>query len=195
MTNPTVWCFPFQIYSRPPQIHYVPFDRDLILYEAHEIWWWFILQNEQHRAISVRWPKNIVFRSSFSITNCARISLNYLALNQCKTHRDMGESVARIRKCPKRQFSRLRLRCCELLSLMLHLGHHLEQTIICASFYPLCVYANSYFWPGMSTSETLQQMTVPKAGIRKMLFWVFYDPRDRFADISMSSEHIEMRHS
>jgi hypothetical protein len=38
----------------------------------------------------------------------------------------------------------------------------------------------------------LQPMSVPKARIRKLLFWAFSDVRDRFAYISVGSAHIAL---
>jgi hypothetical protein len=41
----------------------------------------------------------------------------------------------------------------------------------------------------------LQLIAVPKARIEKMPFWAFFDSRDRFAHISMSSAQIQLKHS
>jgi hypothetical protein len=48
-------------------------------------------------------------------------------------------------------------------------------------------------WPKLNWG--LQPLSVPKAQIRKMPFWAFSDPRDRFTHISTDSTQIEMKHS
>jgi hypothetical protein len=60
-------------------------------------------------ASSANQHKPWYFERFISVINCIGISTNYLArfqLNLCRTHRDMGKSVARIKKCPKRQIFR-----------------------------------------------------------------------------------------
>jgi hypothetical protein len=69
----------------------------------------------QHKPQMPGDTKYNIFWKSLSITNCIWISTNYLPrfqLNLCRTHRDMGKLVMRIKKCPKQQFFDLRLWYC-----------------------------------------------------------------------------------
>jgi hypothetical protein len=45
------------------------------------------------------------------------------------------------------------------------------------------------------TPHHLQLIAVPKARIEKLPFWEFFDSRDRFAHISMSSARIPLKSS
>jgi hypothetical protein len=45
----------------------------------------------------------------------------------------------------------------------------------------------------LESFRILQPMSVPKARIRKLLFWAFSDVRDQFAHISVGSAQIALK--